>query len=79
MEWRLVYLYNYNNDYCQYRTNQSQIIPYIFLGIPNTDIRPIEEIILGPKHQTPVNVIIDLLKKSNFTDVKVLKSKASYR
>ena len=42
-------------------------------------LKSIREVILEPKHETPSEVIKAMLQQSGFEEVRVLKSKATYR
>jgi len=86
-EWRLVSVLEGNTfENCEYRANRDRVIP--FQTIPLTEmkfkntrrkLKAIKEIILGPKHETPVSVIQAMLKQNGFSEVRVKKSKATYR
>ncbi len=86
-EWRLVSVLEANEfKDCDYRANLNRIIPFqtIYLHEMNSNstrkkLNAIKEVILGPKHETPVNVIKAMLKQSGFGEVRVNKSKATYR
>lgn len=79
-EWRLIsYLTKNGEDSCSFRSVNNQVIPFRTYELLEMERKPIAEVILGPKHQTPVKVVQDFLKKSGFGDVKVIKSKATYR
>jgi hypothetical protein len=79
-EWRLVsYLGKGIDDSCSYRSVNDQVVPYRAYELLEMERSPIAEVILGPKHQTPVKVVQDFLKQNGFGDVKVIKSAATYR
>lgn len=79
-EWRLVsYLLKDGEDSCSYRSINNQVVPYRAFELLKLVHNPIDEVILGPKHQTPVKVVHNFLKQNGFEEVKVIKSKATYR
>lgn len=79
-EWRLVsILVRDQADDCLYRSTADRIIPYRKYELARTDIAPIVDVVLGPKHQTPPNLVVDFLKHNGFGEVRVRNSKATYR
>ncbi len=79
-EWRLVsYLLHGIEDICLYRTLPDRVIPYRKFELLGLERAPIDEVVLGPKHTTPIKVIEDFLKQSGFGEVKVRRSEATYR
>jgi len=79
-EWRLVsMLLATQDDGCLFRSANDRIVPYRAFSIASQANGIIREIILGPKHQTPVNVVQSLLKQAGFGPVEVRLSEASYR
>ncbi len=64
----------------KFTTLKHLIVPYFDLSFrANQDVKPIKEIILGPRNETSPIVLQMLLAKHNFTDVIIRKSEASYR
>lgn len=79
-EWRLILTFvNDGTNPCSHRPVDDQLVPFLAYELREMERAPISEVILGPKHATPVQVTQDFLKKSGFGDVKVIKSKATYR
>jgi hypothetical protein len=77
-EWRLL------SDHapsvkCSYRTLPNRIVPYRSFELLELRRQPIVEIVLGPKHLTPIKVVEDFLKERGFGTVLVKVSEASYR
>jgi hypothetical protein len=61
-----------------HRVAQNRIIPYRSFEL-NLSHPPILEVILGPKHETPVPIIQAFLEMNGFGKVKVEPSTATYR
>ncbi|WP_292996249.1 DUF2971 domain-containing protein [Nitrosomonas sp.] len=80
-EWRLVsYISNMRTGECSYRVTEGKIVPYRSYELRELEKVPILEVILGPKHSTPVHVIKKFLEKNGFgNDINIRRSKASYR
>ena len=79
-EWRLLSYFAKNiNDNCLFRANENKIIPYREFRLEKLGCNSINEIILGPKNNTPIYVIESLMLNSGFSDVKITRSSASYR
>ncbi len=86
-EWRLVSVLAGNAfENCEYRANRDRVIPFQTIRLSEMKsmstrrkLKAIREIILGPKHETPIHVVQAMLKQSGFGDVRVKKSKATYR
>ena len=79
-EWRLIsHFVRKGGDECLFRVGDNQIIPYRNIKLLIDKSSPVQEIILGPKHGTPVEIIKSFLKQRGYGDVKVLQSKATYR
>lgn len=79
-EWRLISYFLLNSqEPCSYRTLPDRLIPCRDFLLQELARAPIVEIILGPKHLTPVNVVQGFLKHCGFGEVKVRRSEASYR
>lgn len=78
-EWRIVspYIKNTDDD-IEFRAAGYRITPYrIFEFQSENGI--IDEVILGPKNQTPIDIIQAALKKFGYKSVTVRKSEATYR
>lgn len=86
-EWRLVSVTATNElTDCEYRAARNRVIPFRTLPLSDLksaktkrQLKSIREIILGPKHETPIHVVQSMLKQYGFGDVRVKKSKATYR
>ena len=79
-EWRLVYtVVRGIADICDYRAASGSIVPYIEFDIADLDMQVIDEVVLGPRHPTPPEIVTDMLERSGFKDVRVRRSEASYR
>lgn len=79
-EWRLLSYYaRAKSDTCLFRTSANKLIPYRSFELKEFDDSPITEVLLGPKHETPVQVVEDILHQAGFGEVAVRKSKATYR
>ena len=68
-----------SREYLQYRAAGERILAYATLNIPETADSPISEIVLGPKHVTPREVVEEFLELNGFNNVTVRQSSASYR
>ncbi len=80
LEWRLVSILIRNlSDNCLYRAVQNRIVPYRVFELPQNDIPAITEVVLGPKHETPSQVVESMLRLAGFGEVKVRRSAATYR
>jgi hypothetical protein len=65
-------------DSCLFQPFLNKIKPYRQFKLVNLKVKPIEEIIVGPKNSTPIHVIDSFMRQNGFIDVKVSKSSASY-
>lgn len=80
-EWRMLStLFNYGDTpECSFRSSGNKIIPYKEIKLADLGMPIIDEIILGPKHMTPPNVVSLMLASYGHKDIKVRKSSATYR
>lgn len=79
-EWRLLaWGAKSEGDGMSYTSKEDCIIPCQFKSLIEPKTTPINEIILGPKHLTPIEVVKGFLTSNGFNNVDVKKSKASYR
>lgn len=79
-EWRLVsILMHDSSDECLYRSTQNRVIPYRVFKLSQSDIPAIEEVVLGPKHETPIHVVESMLIQAGFGKVNVRRSEATYK
>jgi hypothetical protein len=63
----------------EFRALRDRIVPFRRISLENIDQSAITEIVLGPKNITPVQVVDAALQRHGWSDVKIRKSKASYR
>lgn len=79
-EWRLLsHLIQGIEDDCSYRVKDDRIIPFRTVQLHEIPRKPIVEVLLGPKHTTPVRMVEQFLKRHGFDDVRVLRSEGTYR
>jgi hypothetical protein len=79
-EWRLVsFMVRIPPDDCLIRADRNRLIPYRQFELKKLSETMISEVIIGPKNITPIEIVESLLKMNGFNDVKVFRSKASYR
>ena len=79
-EWRLlrfVVAEDYNGY--KFRPTDSKIIPFDAIEYGKCRTPFIREVILGPKHETPIPVMRGFLKEYGFPDARIEKSSATYR
>jgi hypothetical protein len=63
----------------EYRPLLDRIVPFRRIRLEDVGIEPIAEVVLGPKHVTPKEIIEATLEKYSFASVTVRRSSASYR
>lgn len=63
----------------EYRASGGAIIPYKICKLTEFSLPQIEEVVLGPKNNTPLHVVEEILAKNGFSSVQVKKSLATYR
>jgi hypothetical protein len=79
-EWRLLsHFVKVGGDRCLYRALHDRIVPYRSFQLREPERNAIIEVILGPKHTTPTQVVEAFLKQHNFGEAQVKRSEASYR
>jgi len=79
-EWRLLsHLVCTGKDTCSYRALQNRIVPYRSFNLKQPERQPIAEVVLGPKHLTPVRIVEDFLRQNGYDAVTVKRSEATYR
>jgi hypothetical protein len=79
-EWRLIsYFVKAGDDTCSFRALNDRIVPFREFKLLESENVSIVEVMLGPKNMTPNYVIESFLKQSGFANVKISRSKASYR
>lgn len=79
-EWRVLSsLVNSGEDPCSHRPVHNRIVPYRVVKLVEMVRQPITEVILGPKHASPPQVVESFLKQNDYGSVSVKRSEASYR
>ena len=79
-EWRLLsYLVRGGEDTSFYRAAGDRLIPYRSYKLIQPERRPIAEVILGPKHLSPIKVIEDFLKQNGYGSARIKRSETTYR
>ena len=79
-EWRLLHHHGLLPTHpCLYRAVSDGIVPYKTCLLRDSVRSRIAEVVLGPKHTTPVPVVQDYLAQQGFPNVKVRRSVAPYR
>lgn len=79
-EWRLISLLPYHpSEKCLFRMSKNRIIPYRIFTMEKYSCPIINEVVLGPKQETPIEVVQSLLEQAGFSNVTVRNSDASYR
>jgi Protein of unknown function (DUF2971) len=79
-EWRLLtYSLQEGGEGNVYTPANNRLIPHREFGFLEIGKAPIAEVVLGPKHGSPIAFVADFLKQSGYGDVKVRRSAASYR
>lgn len=62
-----------------FRASSDSILPFWRLPFQTLTHPTIEQVVIGPRNPTPIEVVQALLTKSGFEGVTVCKSRASYR
>ena len=79
-EWRLLHRHDFLPMHpCLYRPISDGIVPYKTCLLRDSARSRIAEVVLGPKHSTPVPVVQNYLAQQGFPNVKVRRSAAPYR
>ena len=79
-EWRLISLFGYHpSEKCLFRISKNRIIPYRKFKIEEYIYPIIHEVVLGPKQETPTEIVQSMLAQAGFSNVTVRKSDAIYR
>jgi hypothetical protein len=79
-EWRL--LTTLKSDElisCKYRPSERVLLPYYELELKHTGTNPIHQIFLGPKNETPRELVHAFLYDNKHIDLEVKNSDATYR
>jgi hypothetical protein len=79
-EWRILsYLTTDGEEACSHRVVGNRIVPYRKVDLIELERGPIAEVILGPRHGTPPEIVQNFLQLNGYGLVKVRPSEASYR
>lgn len=79
-EWRLVStVIRGLADTCDYRASSGRVIPFMKFNLANLDMQAIDEVVLGPRHPTPLEIVAAMLKRYGFEGIRVRRSDATYR
>jgi hypothetical protein len=79
-EWRLIsLLVRCAGDKCSFSVSPKKIKPYRSFKLTDFDVNPIEEIVVGPKNDTPKDVLESFLWQNGFEQTKISYSNASYQ
>lgn len=78
-EWRMLTVHVQGFDNCKYRSTRERVIPYRIFDLPELEIPAITEVVIGPRHQTPIEVVRSMLRSNGFGNADVRLSEASYR
>lgn len=63
----------------EFRASNDRVVPYLKFPEGELSSSAIDEVILGPKNNTPIDVIEAILARNGFENVNVTQSKGSYR
>jgi hypothetical protein len=76
-EWRIIRPQFVGQEMgAKFRPGKDRVIPYVEIDFP---ANAVNEIILGPKHLTAIEMIEGVMSEAGFANVDVKRSKASYR
>lgn len=79
-EWRLVSTFVPSSDKdCEFRSRGDRVIPYRVFECTGVEGSPIVEVVLGPRHSTPIAIVENQLRRYGFDEVRVRRSSATYR
>ena len=76
---QIAYMEPDDDIHYSYRSSGSRLIPYQVFPFKELNRQPILEVVLGPKHETPIDVVVRFLRDSGYGSVTVRRSDASYR
>src|ERR1700722_17423983 len=65
-------------DYA-HRVSRNRIIPFRSIGLRELERSPIAEVMLGPRHETPMEGVAKFLQLQGYGEIPVRRSAASYR
>ena len=79
-EWRLVSMLGGRKfEDCLFRSSRGKIIPYRSFQLQDLGRPPITDVVLGAKNETPTPVVESMLAQAGLTDVRVWRSRSTYR
>jgi hypothetical protein len=80
-EWRLLYDMSTKQDKLEFRPLQSLLIPYKIIKIVRSSghVTPIRQIMIGPKNETPIEIVRQFTMECGFPHAQITKSSASYK
>lgn len=79
-EWRVLkFIFDNNYEGCKFKPTERKVVPFVDVNLSSASKPFISELILGPKHETPIHIMQGFLKENGFPDVKIEKSAATYR
>lgn len=79
-EWRLIsHFVKGGKNECQYRSVPGSVIPYREFELLEGEEQPVREVVLGPRHLTPIHLVEGFLNQSGFENVTVRRSETTYR
>ena len=64
---------------CGFRARTDRVVPYLEFPAGGFSPNAITEVILGPRNNTPINVVEAFLRKHKFKYAKVVKSSGTFR
>lgn len=79
-EWRLLHLYDWlPNHSCSFRAAGERLVPYHACTLQMPLGAAIAEVVLGPRHITPISVVEHFLSRFGFAEFRVTRSGSPYR
>lgn len=81
-EWRILKHKNTEPHFLKqtkFRSGIDKIIPYYDITIPENSHNAISELIIGPKHKTPLQVIEKFLSSQGLNNIRLTKSSSTYQ
>jgi hypothetical protein len=80
-EWRLAVTAFPGSPLYQYRVSRGMLIPYLKYQMPDVadGLCPIAHVVIGPRNQTPTDIVEMILRQFGHANCRVDRSKATYR
>ncbi len=79
-EWRLLHHFDWERSTATgYQPRHGQLVPYVDLSLNSVPLPPFSEVVLGPRHTTPSDVIERFLEGYGHKSVSVRPSSSPYR